>query len=242
MSYFEIYNKRLNRYGQNHQERMQTEREKTFEAYLAKSVYRVNFIYNRENCVGSFEKYKQDETETLAYLLTNVHLNIRSGTVLFIPNKDGKSKPWMVYYLETIKASGYNRYIMLKMTHFLKWTGRDKCTHTSWAYMYGQENNMLKDEFKARSRMDTVYDENLKSSFFVMPRTQFINKDDYLIVGSKPYEEFYRVTGYDRQSTEGIEYVTIDPVYEYDLSPSPINVDPENSEDFFWLSGGELNG
>jgi hypothetical protein len=52
--------------------------------------------------------------------------------------------------------------------------------------MYGQEDNMLKDELKSRSRMDTLYNENLKSSFFVMPTTAMIRKDDYLIIGEKP--------------------------------------------------------
>jgi hypothetical protein len=42
-----------------------------------------------------------------------------------LPDKDDIEEPWMVYYLEDIKASGYNRYIMLSMTHLLKWTGRD---------------------------------------------------------------------------------------------------------------------
>jgi len=40
-----------------------------------------------------------------------------NGTILSLTNKDNVSENWMVYYLENIKASGYNRYIMLKMTH-----------------------------------------------------------------------------------------------------------------------------
>jgi hypothetical protein len=93
----------------------------------------------------------------------------------------------MVYYLENIKASGYNRYIVLKMTHFLTWTGPDNKTHTSWAYIYGQEDNMLKDEIRSRSRMDAIYAENLKSSFFIIPRNEFVKKDTYFIVGEEPF-------------------------------------------------------
>jgi len=103
----------------------------------------------------------------------------------------------MVYYLENIKASGYNRYIMLKMTHFIKWQGRDNEWYTTWAYLYGQEDNMLKDEIRSRSRMDALYAENLKSSFFIAPVNELIKKDCYFIVGEKPLQEYYRVTGYD---------------------------------------------
>ena len=128
---------------------------------------------------------------------------------------------------------------MLRMTHYLTWIARDKSTQTSWAYMYGQENNMLKDEIRARSRMDTIYAENLKSSFFVLPKTEHLKKDDYIIVGEEPFQEQFRVTGYDIQSSEGVEYVTIDPIYEFDLTPPPEKQEGDTDEDFFWLNGGK---
>ena len=173
------------------------------------------------------------------YLLTNVHLNIPNGTILQIPDKDKILKPWMVYWLEQIEASGYNRYIMLRMSHFLTWTARDGSECSSWAYMYGQEDNMLKDEIRSRSRMDTLYGENLKSSFFILPTTPTIRKDDYIVIGEgTPLQEQYRVTGYDIQSSEGVEYVTVDPLYEFDTSPKPEPQTGDNPDDFFWFNGG----
>lgn len=240
MSYFEdIYKKRVNRYGLDYQSRIQREREELFDLYLLKTIYRVDFLYENEEIAGSLEKYKQDETQTLQYLLTRTNINIPNGTILLIPDKDKVKQPWMVYYLENIKASGYNRYILLKMTHYLTWTARDGSTQKSWAYMYGQEDNMLKDEIRSRSRMDTIYAENLKMSFFVMPTTEKIKKDDYIVVGKDGLKEQYRVTGYDIQSTLGVEYVTVDPTYEYDLTPAPKQQPGDLDEDFFWLNGGE---
>ena len=243
MGYFDIYQKRLNRFGTDYQSRIQNKRENEFQLYLNKSVYRVEFSYDEATHVGSFEKYKQDDTKTLHYLLTDVDLDMPNGTVLMIPDDNGDDKPWMVYYLERIEASGYNRYIMLRMSHYLTWTARDGSTQNSYAYMYGQEDNMLKDEIRSRSRMDTIYSENLKSSFFILPKNQYIRKDDYLEVGEDPFKEAYRVTGYDIQSSEGVEYVTVDPIYEYDLTPAPQPEPGDDPKDFFWLNGGiEQNG
>ena len=238
MSYYDIYNLRLNRYGNDYLSRMQNRREKEFDQYLAKTVYRVNFLYNEEKQVASLEKYKQDDTRTLQYLLTNVHLNIPNGTILEIPDKDSIPVKWMVYWLEQIEASGYNRYVLLRMTHFISWIARDGSECSSWAYMYGQEDNMLKDEIRSRSRMDTLYGENLKSSFFILPTTPLIRKDDYIIVGDKPLQEYYVVTGYDIQSSKGVEYVTVDPQYERDLTPAPEPAQGDNPAEFFWLNGG----
>lgn len=240
MGYFEdIYKKRVNRYGLDYQSRIQREREELFDLYLLKTIYRVDFLFEDEEVAGSLEKYKQDETQTLQYLLTKTSVNIPNGTILMIPDKDKIKKPWLIYYLEDIKASGYNRYIVLKMTHYLTWTARDGSQQESWAYMYGQEDNMLKDEIRSRSRMDTIYTENLKTSFFVMPTTPKIKKDDYLEIGAGELKEQYRVTGYDIQSTPGVEYVTVDPTYEYDLTPAPQQQPGDSEDEFFWLNGGE---
>lgn len=240
MGYFEdIYKKRVNRYGLDYQSRIQREREELFDLYLLKTIYRVDFLFEDKEVAGSLEKYKQDETQTLQYLLTKTDINIPNGTILMIPDKDKIKKPWLVYYLEDIKASGYNRYIVLKMTHYLTWTARDGSQQESWAYMYGQEDNMLKDEIRSRSRMDAIYAENLKMSFFVMPTTPKIKKDDYLEIGTGELKEQYRVTGYDIQSTPGVEYVTVDPTYEYDLTPAPQQQPGDSEDDFFWLNGGE---
>ena len=240
MGYFEdIYKKRVNRYGLDYQSRIQREREELFDLYLLKTIYRVDFLFEDEEVAGSLEKYKQDETQTLQYLLTKTNVNIPNGTILMIPDKDKIKKPWLVYYLEDIKASGYNRYIVLKMTHYLTWTARDGSQQESWAYMYGQEDNMLKDEIRSRSRMDAIYAENLKMSFFVMPTTPKIRKDDYLEIGTGELKEQYRVTGYDIQSTPGVEYVTVDPTYEYDLTPAPQQQPGDSEDEFFWLNGGE---
>lgn len=236
--YYNIYLKRLNRYGFDYKTRTQNKRERDFEDYLLKSVYRIDFDYLDEARPGIFEKYKQDETETLHYLLTRTSLNIPNGTILMLPNKDEELKPWMIYYLEAIKASGYNRYVVLKMSHYLTWKDREGITRNSWAYLYGQQDNMLKDELQSRSRSDARYTEPLKTSNFILPTNEFLRKDDYLEVGDGALKEGYKVTGYDIQSSPGVEYVTIDPVYLYDMSPAPARQEEDSEEDFYWLEGG----
>jgi hypothetical protein len=206
-----------------------------------KSVYRVDFEYDGKVYAGSLEPYKQDNTATKGYLLTNIRLDLPAGTLLMLPDKNGEYIPWMVYWLENMKASGYNRYIVLKMTHLIKWTDKSKQEYETWAYMYGQEDNMLKDEIKSRSRSDTLYNENLKMSFFVMPVNENLLKDDYFELGEGNLKQGYRVTGYDIVSTPGVEFVTVDPVYLRDRSEVPEKPEDDTTDDFFWLEWGENN-
>ncbi len=240
MSYYnDVYLKRLNRYGFDFQTRLQGQREENFERQLYKSLYYVQFMYDDKLQEGELVRKSQNETKTIQYLLTRVNLNMPHGTILMIPDKDGIEQPWMVYYLESIKASGYNRYFVIHMSHYITWKARDGQEYSSWAYMYGQEDNMLKDEIRSRSRMDTIYTENLKMSFFIMPTTPKIRKDDYLEIGEGELKEAFRVTGYDIQSNPGVEFVTVDPIYIYDLTPAPEQTEEDSDDEFFWLNGGK---
>ena len=241
--YHNVYLKRLNRYGIDFQSRMQRQREENFKLQLKKSVYYVEFEYKDEIYAGELTPLRQNETKTMQYLLTDIHLDMPNGTILFIPDKDMELRPWMIYYLEDIKASGYNRYIVIKMTHYLIWKDREGREQGTWAYFYGQEDNMLKDELKSRSRNKTLYTENLKLSFFIMPRNEFLRKDDYMEVGEGPLKEAYVVTGYDIQSTPGVEFVSVDPQYIRDQTPPPEQQEEDNKDDFFWINKGvENNG
>lgn len=76
-----------------------------------------------------------------------------------------------------------------------------------------------------------------------MPTNAYFNRDDYFEITAGDWTEAYRVTGYDRISTPGVEYVSVDPGYIRDNTPAPKieeEKDPEKTEDdFFWVSGGE---
>ena len=239
MDYLDTYKRRLNRYGMDYQTRIQNQREREFEGKLLKSIYRVDFEYCGEMIAATLERYKQDETETLHYLLTKTNVELPNGTVFIARNNKGAETPWMVYWKEEIQASGYNKYTVLKMTHFITWKDRQGIYRNSWAYMYGQEDNMLKDELRSRSRSNAYYTENLKMSFFILPTTEFIRKDDYLEIGEGNLKEAYRVVGYDIQSTPGVEYVTVDPTYLHDNGDVPMPQRNDKPEDWFWLNGGE---
>lgn len=239
MNYYEnVYLKRLNRYGIDFQTRIQGQREENFKRQLMKSVYYVNFEYEDKFQEGELVPMRQNETKTMQYLLTDVHLDMPNGTILFIPDKNSEPKPWLIYYLEDLKASGYNRYIVLKMTHLLSWIDRNGIRRETWSYLYGQEDNMLKDELRSRSRSRVLYTEPLKLSFFIIPVNEFLKKDDYLEVGEGGLKEAYVVTGYDIQSTPGVEFVSVDPQYIRDLTPPPEKEEGDEDSDFFWINGG----
>ena len=235
MDYFDIYKRRLNRYGLDYQSRVQGQRDRNFDDYLLKSIYRVDFWYNDTFTPATLERYKQDYSETQCYLLTRRDLEIPNGTVLMVESRDGSTKPWMIWWKEEIEASGYNRYVVLKMTHLLTWRDAENVQHEQWAFFSGPGNSTISNTIKSSSG-EAIYSENNNLHSFITSYNSSIIRDTYFEVSYKETTNGYVVTELDVNSTPGVTYVTVDPSYIRDKSAQD-DENPQSAADF-WFNGG----
>lgn len=229
--YEDVYQKRLNRYGLDYQSRVQGARERDFENYLLKTVYRVDFAHNGKLHPGSLEHYKQDYSETQSYLLTRRDLVMSNGTLLDVISQDGTTATWMVWWKENVEASGYNRYVLLKMTHLLEW-GKNK----QWAFFSGPGKTAISDSVRTGSGAP-VYLENNNLHTFITPLTENLTREDYFEITQGKITQGFTVSEFDIHSTPGVVYVTVDPAPLRETS-SVLEVSPEDKqEDVYWLGG-----
>lgn len=239
MDYYDIYKKRLNHYGTTLQERLQGRREKDFENYLRKSIYRVDFEYKGEMHPATLERKSQDQTRTVQYLLTRIDLKIPSGTILSIKDQYGDTHKWLIYWLEYIEASGYNRYTVVKMTHRLTWKAANGMICSSLGYIHGKGDLTIWDAIKGNA---PVYLENNNMNTVIMPVRLDIEKDDYVVADinaeiddGQVVKQPYKVEGYDRVSTPGVQFVTLDPVPFRDMAPTPSKQEDDTDDEFYWI-------
>ena len=201
MSYYDIYQKRLGRYGNTVQERMKNQRILLFEKYKAQSVYQIPFADNEgKPRTAVFEPYKQNETKFLSYLLTDLDIELQDGWCDEIFDLDNKSLgKWMVFYLEENHSRGYNKYVMLRMSHVISINGMGEYP----CYCYGQMSALIED--LVASRADVWYEDKDKDGHIIMPALD-IKKDDYIIVNGDETEP-YLVTGFDKMTIPGVIYI-----------------------------------
>lgn len=230
--YYSVYKRRLNRYGLDYQSRIQSQREREFDNYLYKTIYRVDFEFDGDWHPASLERYKQDHSEIQCYLLTRIDLQIPSGTILYIESRDGTKTPYLVWWLEQIEASGYNKYVVIKMTHFLEWEEEGE-KFSQWAFLSGPATAAITDAV----RTETSYRENNNKHTFITTFNKLIKRDTYFEVSYRDVTQGYVVKEFDINSTPGVEYVTVDPVPLRDKTPPPEKTEEDKSEDFFWLGG-----
>lgn len=237
MDYFEIYKKRLNRYGHDFQSRVQGQRERNFENYLLKSLYRVDCKYDNKKIPATLERYRQDYTETQCYLLTRITDVIPNGTILTVVSRDGEESLWMIWWLEEIEASGYNRYVVLRMTNYLGWK-TNGTTYRQWGYFSGPGTQTISDTAKT-STIVPLYRENNNLHMFITPYAADLKVESYLEVEFDQTKSAYVVTDVDVNSTPGVMYVSVDPSYIRDKSEKPTQTESSDPNDFFWLKGGK---
>lgn len=231
--YTDIYKKRLNRFGYDYQSRVQGQREKEFEDYLLKSVYRLNFEFDGKCHPGTLEPYKQDENGVVAYLLTRVRLDIPSGTVLMLTDKDRALRPWMIWWLENMKASGYNRYVVLRMDTEIAWDDQKQ-----WSYFKGPGKSTIQDTVRSKTGQ-AYYTEDENLYMFITPFNDKLKKEQYLELEVGGVKQSFVVSGIDMLSTVGVMYVSIDPVHIRDNTPAPEKKPGDDDAAFYWLNGGD---
>lgn len=235
MSYFDIYKKRMNRYGDNATDRLEKGRQQNFEKFLYQSPHYTKFQYKDKEVECVFEPSSQDETKTIMHVLCRVGEKFNPGDIVTICGKR-----YMFWYWDERQDSGYNRWNVIKLSQCIEWLNEDGSTWSNEAYIFSQQTNMLKNELKSRSRSATLYLENLKLDFMIMPSDKNLEIGSYLVIKIDDMSRAERVTGIDFLSTPGVMYVSMDPTIERDLTPPPEKKPEDDDNDYFWL--GNIGG
>ena len=165
-------------------------------------------------------------------VLCRVGEKFKAGDVATI---DGKR--YMFWYWNERQDSGYNKWTVLELSQPITWHNDENEYHGE-AYIFSQENNMLKNEIKSRSRSATLYLENLKLEFMIMPVDKFLKINSYLELEVAGITHYWNVEGIDSVSTPGVMYVSMNPVMKKDLTLMPEKKVGDDKNDFFW--GGEV--
>lgn len=234
--YTDIYHKRLNRYGKDYASRIEGQRAREFENFLLKSPNRVDFKYQDTLIAGVLERYKQDHSETQGYLLTQKDIDLPSGTIISLRDREGNNQYWMVWWLEQIKTSGYHRYVILKMNYYLQWFNSG-VSQGQWSYLQSPGSRAIKDT-TVEGLEGARFMENNNQYLFITPYQNSFTRDTYLETENGEQISAYRILEFDNQATPGVSYLSVESIARKDTTPAPIKTEQDKETDFFWLQGG----
>lgn len=228
MSYSDVYQARLNRFGSDYQERVANQRAKSFDNYRAQSVYKTSFNFGTKIVYGVLEPNKQDLSKTTSYLLLALNDQIAVGSVVTIENQK-----WLLCSLENKVNKGYLSYTVIQISHSISWKDHSGVNHTSDCYISGSASKAIQD-LRISGKNSPVAREPSKGIVAILPYNEYLHKDDYVIIDNE--NEAYLITDYDKLSSKNIIYLSLNQTIIHDTSPMP-KLDL-TKDDSFWLNGG----
>lgn len=222
MGYYNTYEKRLNRYGTNLQERIQGKKEHDFEVFKEKSPNKVNAWDNKiegEAYAAVLQTDEYDQDEVVDYFLVPLDKELPMGTIIYtqdmrhknIHYEDGKNtgyRRWINYAIDPYTSTGYNRYTVVELESELSWVN-DGIKYSSFAHATGGGSGARDKNINAKFRIQFseagVYLPNKRYSI-IMPANKNLKKNMKVTLGG----ETWKVVGFDNISVKGVSYVTLE--------------------------------
>lgn len=250
MSYFdEVYLKRINRDGQNQQERVKTREEKEFDRLvLQKTKYAANIVMINDDPAQvrvSLQPDKNNETKVLFKLMmSNSVAKLKTGDILYIyqeVNGDVKESTWLVLHDENDITKGYQVYRVLLLDQILNITDEHGTTVYSIPVAFvNTSQNWVIDTFQF-SKTSYGYREPAGNSSFITKDFDFLQKDIYFNYKDRGFQ----IMGKDNISVDGVAYNTFGERSLRPIEPTAsdeLPVNPEENENFFLTNLGDRYG
>lgn len=213
MSYFDkVYLKRVNRFGNTVQERIQGQKVYDFKNRLEKSPNKVLVYKDNRQTWGILENKTNSESERVDYLLTNKNSGFADGTIIITENaSDSVQKKWLVFHLEEYVSIGYDKYQIIEMDRNIQWI-EDGIVYDEAVHFTGSGANLrdktITSKFTISFDVAAMYQPN-KILTLTMRTHPKMKKGMRILIG----DEVWKVSGMDKISVPGVSYITLEEDY-----------------------------
>lgn len=212
MSYFdEVYLKRMNREGNNQQERVKTRKEKEFDKlFLKKTEYQVR-LYGvngeQRNDICSLQPNKWNESNLIGNLLMSTHAApLKTGDILNIKQKIKEveyDKIWLVLFVEENITKGYQLFKCICLDEEINITNEYGDTLEVVPVKFiNASASFIQDTF---SMEGVGYREPHWNRGFITADRDFLKKGTYFNYKDRGWE----IYGKDNISIDNVSYVSI---------------------------------
>ena len=201
MSFFDDYLDRLNKDGDNFQQRVITRREKKFERFLNRSMYKSITITleDKTQFTGSLQPTKDTEKTLLYTLLTKKDVVLAPGQLI-----EDHNTTWIITHKILDQTKGYNCYsiMLLPMVLETEWEG-EKFTFPG--RITNDSTEEIEDFFSTMTGTTRQYREPDRNIKIVCKRYDFLRKDMKFIIEG----DTYKIEGINKTAVSGCVYLTL---------------------------------
>ena len=227
--YNNVYLSRINRFGNNLQERIINRKEYDFHHFVKKSPNRVTVFIQDFQFEGVLQTKTYDEIETIDYFLTYKSIPISNGAILKIRSiKDiNEYSYWIIVARDNFTSAGYHRYTVVKLDREIRWITDEGLIFKALAHISGSGSGGTNRRLISSTKIvneSIVYMPN-QALTIVMQDNEEIKRGVRINIGGI----VWKISGYDNVTNDGVNYVTLEQDYFDESRDEKVHLDSEPS-------------
>jgi hypothetical protein len=194
--FFGEYKRKVNHYGKNPQERIETQVANQFEKFVSQSPNKEIIYLSNKGYPCVIHKNKEDENKVTQKLMISNNITLSVGSIItWLDDK------WIVFDKVTQTKDAYQIFIILKVNHSVQYIDNQGVLNSTDMYVLGARNSSTR--LNSATNNGTYFDNNTALVRFLMTSCNIKNKNRLMIE-----DEVYEIQHVDRITTSGLLYVT----------------------------------
>lgn len=204
MSYFDVYQSRINHMGHTTAERIRNSGIRSFDKWLRESPHTVpNLSVERGIYFPGIILTNKDREERKLMLLNVANeVALTTGDIMNWQQDNGEIEKWLLLTEEKMVNGIHRTFWIIKCNYLLKWIDAQGHLQKSWSYVVSSVDSKIKGNFRTWNNLITPQPN--KYAEIIMPR-QVIDRATNFIIE----DESWTVVEYDHTSVPGIIYLSL---------------------------------
>lgn len=229
--YTDVYLRKLNRFGNNLQERIVNKKEYDFHNFVRKSPNKVVVYDQDKKFEGVLQSKTYNEVETVDYFLTYKSIEVPTGTILKVLDINSSNYSfWIVICKDNFVSAGYDRYTVVKLDREIRWITDEGYIFKALVHISGAGANARDKRVTSSYKISNngvVYLPNQNLTITMKDNPQ-IKRGVRININDK----IWRISGVENISNDGVCYVTLEQDYEDENRDKSVHLErePEGSE------------
>lgn len=202
MNYLDVYFSRINHSGETTAERIRDGGIRSFERWLAESPHTIEDLSVERGLYfsGILLQNKDKEAKKLLFLNVANDIPIMVGDILNWRQDNGEVEKWLLLTEEKKINGTYRTFTIIKCNYLIKWVDADGHLQSSWCYICGSTDEMVKGNF--RTWHNLISPQPNKFVEVIMPRVE-IDRGTHFIIE----DEGWLLVEFDKVSVSGVIYL-----------------------------------
>ena len=204
MTYYDVYQSRLNHLGETTAERIRNGGIRSFKKWMAESPHTVRQLSVERGVYfdGIILTNKDKEYQKIMFLNVENNIPLKIGDIMNWVQDDDSVEKWILYQEEKKVNGTYRTFYIVRCNYLLKWIDGLGHLQQSWAYLVSSVDDKIKGNFRTWNALITPQPN--KYMEVLMPRYPIDRATNFIVE-----EESWGVVEYDHTSVPGIIYLSM---------------------------------